>query len=171
MITKSKDNGHGRIEADADTEWLRLDETEPAFNETYAQLCEAVRATGRELIPRCGKREGVIAWRDEDTHRVWVKLHPYNKKTFRLSTAGTWYFYGNPQPRAPYQFEMSFAPSEADEISEGFVRFVESAFASGGDPNLIWRWPLFAHWSSFPHYAWTKLGKERQTRKETLQRL
>lgn len=157
---------------DAETRWLWLDETRPAFNETYEQLVQAVAATaGREPIPRCGKRQGVIAWWCEDRQqRVWVKLWPYNGKIFRLSTRGTWFFYGTPQPRAPYGFEMSFAPSEAGEVAKGLVRFVESAFASDGDESLIWRWPLFAL-SSSPHYAWTRLGKERQTRKENLQRV
>jgi hypothetical protein len=144
--------------------WLNRDETEPAELQVYGSLAAAVLDGGRQLIPRCGKSEGIIAWHDgwQSNVRDWVKLYCYSSKSFRLSTIGTWFYYNTEQPRAPYGFELSFAPSEVAKIAKGLVHFVESAFASEGDPSKIWKWPLFAHNTTFPHYAWTQLGKKRE---------
>jgi hypothetical protein len=147
---------------DAAWVWLNHDETEPVKALAYRELARAVEESGRKLVPRCGKRDGVIAWHSQQRIR-WVTLFCYSKKSFRLSTARTWFYYDKPEPRAPHQFELSFAPSEIGQVAKNFVRFTESAFASDGDHEKIWRWPLF-HESKRWHvgYAWTRIASDRE---------
>jgi hypothetical protein len=152
----------GNMAAREDLKWLFSDETQPVLGAVYARLREAVCDVGREFVPNCGKKNGFLVWRVGDG-RAWVRLLCYSPKSFRLSTLGGWYYYDR-EHRAPYAFELSFAPEEIDEVAHGFVRFVESVFASGGDKNLFWSWPLFVHDPGYPHYAWTVLGQQRENR-------
>jgi hypothetical protein len=152
----------GNMAAREDLKWLFSDETKSALGAAYARLAQAVCDAGRKLIPRCGKRDGYLVWRAGDSC-VWVRLSCYSSKSFRLSTLGAWYYFGH-EHRAPYAFELSFAPEEIGEVAQGFVRFSESVFTSGGNKDLFWLWPLFARDPSYPHYAWTALGQQRENR-------
>lgn len=61
--------------------------------------------------------------------------------------------------RDHYRFELSFCAEDIHLVATpDLVRFVESTFEPPHTPESIWRWPLFAHYPSFPHYAWTKAG-------------
>ena len=144
-------------------DWLSHDETKPLVALVYRELARAVEAAGRELARGYGKSEGVLAWHSSAGQLCWVALLCYSRKSFRLSTTHTLFYYDKPQPPAPYPFEVSFAPAEVAQIAKGFVRFTESAFESGGDREKVWPWPLFREWGARGYdYVWTRTGSERE---------
>jgi hypothetical protein len=150
---------------DAAWGWFCHDETRPLKALAYRELARAAEAAGRELAPGYGKSQGVLAWHSSAGQLCWVVLMCYSRRSFRLSTAHTWFHHGSPYPRAPWRFELSFAPAEIAQVAKGFVRFTETAFASGGASEKIWRWPLFHGWGTTHwrvDYAWTRVGGERE---------
>jgi hypothetical protein len=108
----------------------------------------------------------------------WVKLHWYSRKSFRLSTAGTWFYYGVAKPPAPYQFKLSFAPSDLEKLAtDNFVRIVESASDSGGEDGRSGAGRSFTdirwgerRYSQGVSYAWTAAAEIRQTLADVLRR-
>jgi hypothetical protein len=67
-------------------------------------------------------------------------------------------------PQSVYASELSFHFSELDAVTgEDLVRFIGDCFRFPAQPESIWRWPLFCHDQSYPHYAWSRLGQSKET--------
>jgi hypothetical protein len=142
---------------------MKTQTTKAAHRGAVTELVNALTAQTGAADVWHQRGSGVIVWRrSPETSSRAVELRCYNEVAFRLGSLRL----GHRIPRkfldfGPcYSFELSFAIEEVSEVAKGFVTFVESAFEHPelGDEEAIWRWPLFAHADSYPHYAWSKKG-------------
>ena len=57
-----------------------------------------------------------------------------------------------------HRFELSFVGKELSLVATpDLVRFVESVFTTE-KRDEVYKWNLFSHDQSYPHYAWTRDG-------------
>jgi hypothetical protein len=156
----------------------------------YDCLCREVR----NALPDDAKiltrpKVGLIAWRIGD-ERFYFYFGPYNEITYRLiirsaerSELPTWFWMikigPHPQDKVfsdaypQHGSELSFYFTELPSIKgSDLVRFAQDCFRCAEEED-IYLWPLFfehrradtgERWE--PHYAWTVLGKTKQTERE-----
>ena len=144
----------------------------------HAMLLDTIRAS---LAPECVQSlyssppQGVIAW-EKGEWTFCFQLNPYDEFAWRLtnrwihehrlpkrlrkrlvieSNGATCYV---PVPEPQHRFELSFIGEEASLVATlELVRFIESAFSTK-ERAEVYKWRLFSHDESYPHYAWTRRG-------------
>jgi hypothetical protein len=120
-------------------------------------------------------RDCIIAWKkgewtfcfqvnpyDEFAWRLTNRGFHYHKLPKRLNKRrvtepnGAWCYAPAPEPL--HDFELSFVGNETPLVATpDLVRFVESVFTTDKCAD-VYKWPLFSHHQSYPHYAWTREG-------------
>jgi hypothetical protein len=119
--------------------------------------------------------QGVIAWEkgewtfcfqirpyDEFAWRLtnrWIHEHrlPFRlRKRLVIESNGATCFV--PVPELLHRFELSFIGEETPLVATPeLVCFIESAFSTK-ERAEVYKWRLFSHDESYPHYAWTRRG-------------
>jgi hypothetical protein len=167
---------------------LRESDRKSNFKEVFGRLTETVKSTltdGDEIYVR--KTHGFIAWKrflgpDHGLHTRQWRLYffwitYYNSFTFRLRGGYRGRdelpirFWLSPEP-SHYGYELSFCADDLPLVAcPDLVCFVESTFDDQEEATcdrLVWRWPLFSHDNSFPHYAWSVAGEKEYERRRKI---
>ncbi len=149
-----------------------------AWPAAFAVLAAVIR--GRYAATYTNRTAKLLAWRGTQNQPCAVAFYAYSPAAFRLSTHGICNdsdripcrLYLDRRNLSPYSAQLSFSPKEIQTVADGFTHFVEDLFLFPDQPELIWRWPLFARVGqrSYPYYAWSAAGKEAQQRREAAQK-
>ena len=144
----------------------------------HARLLSAVQAALPGIEVYSSPSQGIIAWK-KDRRVYCFTVRPYDQFAWRLTnrflkelrmpiewkkplryemTEWGEASYREPVPQPAHTFELSFLGRELPRIaSPGLVRFIESVFTEKVKTD-VFKWRPFSHDSSYPGYAWTKLG-------------
>jgi hypothetical protein len=164
------------------------------FREVFQRLTETIQSTlsgADQLYTK--KKARIIAWKRAPLQAsahwrlCFVWLTQYDCSTFRLRSNGDPIYditakFWPPISSARriiscagerlvnhYRFELSFCAEDLAQVATpDLVRFIESTFEHPDNGEAIWRWPLFAHDRSYPHYAWSGPASREYERRRSI---
>jgi hypothetical protein len=132
------------------------------------RLLAALSSARPDLRLYHSAKHSLIAWMADNKNICGFTLHPYDDYAWRISSRGmASYFYPFNRHRRSqwlqdkfpeHTFELSFLGEEVPLVAvPELFHFVESMASVKREADAF-KWDLFSHDQSYPHYAWTRTG-------------